>query len=215
MRAAEGQGEAWLLAHADYPHKDCCLIWPFGGNSTGYGLVTFRGQNQTYAHRAMCILVNGEPPTPNHQAAHSCGRGTDGCVSPHHLSWKTPSENQFDRTDLRHRAKRKLTAEQVDDIRACKGRENVNVTAERHNVNEITIRRIQAGQLWRSDRRIEHIFTEAQVHRIRRPDERLADLAREFNVGYLIVWRIRKRQNYAYVPEEGAVYPSAFRKEEQ
>jgi hypothetical protein len=72
-------GAEWIEGHADYLQKDCCLIWPFGRNSTGYGLVTIDGE-QTYAHRAMCKRVHGEPPTPEHQAAHSCGRGHDGCL---------------------------------------------------------------------------------------------------------------------------------------
>ncbi len=204
LKAANGQGAAWIADHADYKHEKCCLIWPFGSNTTGYGMVTFRGK-QIYAHRAMCMLVHGEPPTPSHQAAHSCGRGADGCVNPHHLSWKTPSENQNDRTDMRNRPKRKLTAEAADDIRTCKGREHVVVTAERHNITEACVRQIQAGKLWRSNRRQEREFTEAEIHRIRRGEITQTALAREFGVSHTIIWRIQKGKTYTYVPDENSV----------
>lgn len=200
----DGQGEVWIKIHADYPHKDCCLIWPFGSNSTGYGLVTFEGSGQTYAHRAMCRHIYGDPPSDSHQAAHSCGRGSDGCVNPHHLSWKTPSENQHDRTDMRNRAKRKLTAEAADDIRSCKGREQVTLTAERHGVTEAAIRQIQAGKLWSQGARKERIFTEGEVHRIRRETGKGQGmaLAREFGVNNMVIYRIRSGQTYAYIPPE-------------
>lgn len=208
--AYDGQGEWWIKAHADYPHKDCCLIWPFGTNSTGYGLTTFEGEKQSYAHRAMCKHVKGDPPTPAHQAAHSCERGADGCVNPHHLDWKTPSENQHDRSNMRHRAKRKLTAEAVDDIRACKDREQVTLTAERHGVTEAAVRQIQAGKLYSQSARQERVFTEAEVHRIRRGEERQVDLAREFGVSHTVIWNIQHRKNYKYIPEENAGLPAAF-----
>lgn len=42
----------------------------------------------------MCALTHGAPPSDKHDAAHSCGRGDRGCISPRHLFWKTQSENQ-------------------------------------------------------------------------------------------------------------------------
>lgn len=199
----DGQGEEWIRAHADYPHADCCLIWPFGRNTTGYGVTAFEGE-QTYAHRAMCQVVNGPPPSDIHQAAHSCERGHDACVNPHHLSWKTPTENQNERTNMGGRPKRKLTAENADDIRACKGREHVAHTAERYGVTEAAVRQIQAGKLWRQSRRQERIFTEAEVHRIRRETWRGAQtaLAKEFGVGLTVIWRIQNGKSYAYIPAE-------------
>lgn len=45
----------------------------------------------------MCQKAHGDPPSPKHDAAHSCGRGHEGCVNPNHLSWKTKKQNQADR----------------------------------------------------------------------------------------------------------------------
>ena len=43
-----------------------------------------------------CEEVNGSPPTPYHDAAHSCGNGHLGCCTPKHLRWATRSENIAD-----------------------------------------------------------------------------------------------------------------------
>lgn len=73
-----------------------CLIWPFGRNGDGYGSVQVDGK-MVNAHRYLCQIAHGEPPTATHQAAHSCGKGHLGCVAKNHLRWATPAENQADR----------------------------------------------------------------------------------------------------------------------
>lgn len=54
----------------------------------------------------MCILAHGEPPSPEHVAAHSCGQGHEGCVNPGHLRWATVAENIAD--TLKHGTRRTL-----------------------------------------------------------------------------------------------------------
>lgn len=76
-----------------------CVFWPFARISNGYGTVGGGGYHKGYAHRIVCVLAHGEPPTPKHHAAHSCGNGHLSCVNPNHLSWKTPIENAADRID--------------------------------------------------------------------------------------------------------------------
>ena len=85
----------WLHDHVGHS-GDECLAWPFGRNSGGYGEVQFQGRPQ-HASRVMCILVHGEPPNPEMHAAHSCGHGAEGCVSPRHLRWATVVENAADK----------------------------------------------------------------------------------------------------------------------
>jgi hypothetical protein len=87
----------WLEEHVNHD-GDGCLIWPFATLPSGYGKVHFRG-GQGNACRAMCILAHGEPPTPEHETAHSCGRGANGCVHPGHVRWATRAENMLDRVE--------------------------------------------------------------------------------------------------------------------
>ncbi len=85
---------------------DACLIWPFKRhNKTKYAIWTrttdggkvVRGRRSPYIAREICYRLYGEPPTPEHQAAHSCGKGHEGCVNGSHLRWATPSENENDK----------------------------------------------------------------------------------------------------------------------
>jgi DNA-binding transcriptional regulator YiaG len=118
----KGEAIAWLRAMASYHHEEC-LIWPFTRNSQkGYGTFGYLRQ-QHYAHRYMCELVHGPAPSPKHQAAHSCGRGHEGCVNPGHLSWKTNSENQIDRSEHGNRGpvQKRLSPREVAEVRALKG----------------------------------------------------------------------------------------------
>jgi hypothetical protein len=86
----------WLAAHVGYQGDDC-LPWPFAKDGrVGRGQLGYLGKNY-WAHRLMCILAHGKPPTPKHQAAHNCGKGHYGCVNPRHVGWKTNSQNQLDR----------------------------------------------------------------------------------------------------------------------
>lgn len=75
---------------------DECLVWPFARCSGRYGFLWHADRNQ-YVHRLVCEEIHGPPPSPLHHAAHSCGRGEDGCVNPRHVSWKTPTENANDK----------------------------------------------------------------------------------------------------------------------
>jgi len=84
VRRGNGKCLAWLKERVAYDGEEC-LIWPFSGNHQGYGHLGYFGK-VVKAHRLMCILAHGEPPTPEHHAAHSCGRGHLGCVHPGHLS---------------------------------------------------------------------------------------------------------------------------------
>lgn len=191
-----------------YRHK-ACLIWPFGRLRDGYGTLGREGKNLR-AHRYICTLVHGEPPTPEHHAAHSCGRGHDACVSLHHLSWKTPSENFLEGQE---HPRRKLTADQVVEIRGLKDLERVQDIAARFGVTECNIRKIQAGKLWRQDKRGHHIFTDAEVWAIRKMTGRgaVAQEAKRLGVSHSAVYRIRNRKGYAHVPDEPSFIQTAER----
>jgi hypothetical protein len=130
---------------------DDCLIWPFG--KSGYRKITERGV-RTYIHRLVCEKTFGPAPSPDHEAAHSCGRGGLGCVAKRHLRWATPSENQLDRslhgTDNggERNASAKLTAAQIQEIRALKGQVFQRDIAARFGVTQQQVSRIQSGKRW-------------------------------------------------------------------
>ena len=189
----------WIRDHLDYPHKDYCLIWPFGRHKTGYGMMSLGQKKRTAPHRYICEVIHGPPPSPKHHAAHSCGRGTDGCVNPHHVSWKTNSENQLDR---QHKGgpRNKLTPEQAIEIRNLKGLEHDYVTAKRFGVTEITVRQIQAGKMWRNPKRF-RIFSDDEVRAIRdrAKNSSQPQIAREYGVRTNVIHCIVKRTTYAHV----------------
>lgn len=86
-----GSARAFYLNVVLHYEQDECLMWPFSRDTGGYA------QMRRKVHRMLCVEVNGPPPSPNHQAAHTCGKGSDGCVNKRHLSWKTPHENCEDK----------------------------------------------------------------------------------------------------------------------
>lgn len=142
----KGRAMAWLRANVGHV-GDGCLTWPFGLRSNGYGSMGYEGKI-FYAHRMMCKLAHGEPPTPDHEAAHSCGKGHLACVHPQHLSWKTASENHLDRR--RHGTHvtstsgswGKISAADKMEILALKGKLPQRVIAAKFGVHFETISRI-------------------------------------------------------------------------
>ncbi len=147
-----GQGEAYafLVSHKDTV-SDECITWPFSTIPNGYGMLGYLGDHWR-AHRLMCILAHGEPPTPAHQAAHECGKRN--CVNPRHLSWKTHSENHMDRRrhgtaiTTRYGPKGSMSVDQIREIRSYKGLETKITTARRFSCCEDTIRRIQNREVY-------------------------------------------------------------------
>lgn len=129
-----------------------CLIWPYNKNNMGYAMLNKVG----LVSRAVCEEVNGPPPTPKHEAAHSCGNGHLGCVAKKHLSWKTSKENKSDKlmhgTHLegeRH-PNSKLTEEQVKEILQLKKRLPQRKIASEFGVHQTTISLIHRGVIWQS-----------------------------------------------------------------
>lgn len=93
MRTPAGAINVWIRENASHT-GEACLPFPFYRNPNGYGIVWTDRKHRIGAHRLMCLQAHGGPPTPDHEAAHSCGKGHDGCCNPRHLRWATRSENQ-------------------------------------------------------------------------------------------------------------------------
>lgn len=148
-------GEArQFLREAVLPYKDDdCLIWPFARRSNGYATM-WDGATMGNVCRIVCEHVHGPAPTPKHEAAHSCGKGHEGCCNPRHLSWKTPSENQMDRVGhgTSNRGARnianKLSESEVLQIRTLKGRVLQRDIAKMFGVSRSAVSAIHAGRTW-------------------------------------------------------------------
>jgi hypothetical protein len=173
----KGQGKAyrWLVDHKGHD-GDYCLIWPFYRNPNGYGQLGYLGESY-WAHRFMCELVHGAPPTPEHEAAHSCGNGSGGCANPKHLSWKTRTGNLLDCREHGTQArscngnKGRLTDDQVMQIRALKGKKTQDEIAFTFGVSPPTVRDIFLGRSHAAPSKIKHWKPEE--------DEQLAKLLQD------------------------------------
>jgi DNA-binding CsgD family transcriptional regulator len=166
MSATKGNGKTiqWLRDHVDY-NADYCLIWPYNRNPNGYGQLGYLGET-LYAHRTMCEMAHGPAPSPDHEAAHSCGNGHGGCASPKHLSWKTKTGNLLDcrehGTQARsyHGSKGKLTEAQVAEIRTLRGRMTQSEIAIRFGVSDPTVRDILLGRTHTAPSKIKYYTPE-------------------------------------------------------
>jgi hypothetical protein len=152
VRTPPGTKLSWIESHRTY-HSDECLLWPFAKDRKGYGNLGHDGK-QTGAHRLMCMMVNGHPPSTSHEAAHTCGNGHLGCVNPKHLEWKTKQDNERDKfahgTRLRgaNVGNSRLTEDDVQAIRAMIGTASYGKIASRFGVATSTVSAINHRKIW-------------------------------------------------------------------
>lgn len=151
-RNSPGSSVAFLVAHAGDKDSGACLIWPFHRHKrNGYGSAKKDGRT-IGAHVLMCELAHGPKPFPEAEVAHSCGRGSDGCVHPKHVRWSTRSDNLKDKvahgTDNRgtnHYAAY-LTQEQV--LAISNDRRPARLVAAEFGTTEKTVFNIRSGVSW-------------------------------------------------------------------
>lgn len=153
--AKGGYGEAVAFVHdvaLKYDGAEC-LTWPYS-TIKGYAQMKLCGKHYLVC-RYICTIVIGPPPTPEHEAAHSCGKGHEACVTKGHLSWKTPVDNAADK--LVHGTKpqgerngqAKLTESDVREIRRlCREGVSHRKIASRFGVSSQTISKINVKNIW-------------------------------------------------------------------
>lgn len=151
MRAPSGAHIAWLESMVEH-EGDECRTWPFKArNPQGYGVTEHNGRMHNASH-VMCLLAHGNPPTAGHEAAHSCGKGHEGCVNPRHLRWATRSENHADKwlhgTAIcgERSPAAKLTEGQVLAIRAADA--PISVIAADFCISVSHVYDLRAGKRW-------------------------------------------------------------------
>lgn len=150
-----GAGSAFCKLAANHTGEDDCLIWPYGKTSGGYGVTKSADGKRTTAHRVICEMAHGRPPTENHVAAHSCGNGHLGCVNPHHLRWATCKENSQEMVlhGTSPKGERcghaKLTDADVREIRDMRGLVSLGEIAGRFGVSKMTVSDIHLRKTWK------------------------------------------------------------------
>jgi len=131
---------------------DVCLAWPFA-RTVGYGVMQYQGAGHLVS-RLVCEAFNGPPPTPKHEAAHSCGKGHLGCVARKHLRWATRAENKADEVlhGVHTRGARngmaKLTALQAKQIRDLRGTMTPRAIATRFGISRQGVSKIHLRQTY-------------------------------------------------------------------
>lgn len=145
-----GEPKKFLEDHVGYEGAGC-LNWPFATTDKGYGQVVIDGK-KIGAHRYMCILKYGPPPFDGAEAAHSCGKGHEGCFHPLHVRWADHSTNIMDRVahGTHNRGEVhpnvKLTRAQARMI-AFDGRSWAELAVE-CGVSESAIQKVKEGTSW-------------------------------------------------------------------
>lgn len=146
--------QGWIEEVALNFEGDDCLRWPFKTAVKGYGKFHLDGR-EVLASRYICERVNGPPPTLTHEAAHSCGKGHEGCVNKRHLSWKTPVENAADKVahGTTGRGEQcpvsKLTEANVLEIRRLTASGITQRTiAAQFGIDQSTVSDIKRGKSW-------------------------------------------------------------------
>jgi hypothetical protein len=128
-----------------------CIEAPFGIKQNGYAAFWKNGK-KIHAHREVCTIAHGKPPSEKHHAAHICGNKK--CLNSKHLRWATPFENQKDKiihgtqyfgTDV-HNAK--LKNEDVLKIRNLRGKLSQAKIAERFKISQSYVSEIQLKKTW-------------------------------------------------------------------
>lgn len=148
-----GEALRFINEVAMHHEGDECLLWPFGRPNSGYGVISVGGVHLVRS-RYVCTLKHGPPPTPLHEAAHSCNNGHLGCISPIHLSWMTHEENMIHKIASGHSLRGEknpgniLTEAQVLEIRRLKGTIGARKIGLRFGVCETTVLDIHRRKKW-------------------------------------------------------------------
>lgn len=151
-KTPNGEPLRFLFETALQHQSDDCLLWPYNKTGDGYPVLRYKGRVKK-GHRLLCAAAHGEQPSAERrEVAHGCGN--PACVNPRHLRWATPKENQADKIahGTTNRGERqwgsKLTAKDVLEIRALKGKVSRGVIAKRYGVGRPAIDKIHWGQRW-------------------------------------------------------------------
>jgi hypothetical protein len=96
LRLAELKHRVWSRIRVSFDW-DACWTWRGALSLKRAGERrphVWDGTRMVSVARLMCEWHHGPPPTPEHQAGHTCPTGENAqCVNPRHLEWQTREEN--------------------------------------------------------------------------------------------------------------------------
>ena len=133
---------------------DECILWPYATSGAGYAIMYTDEGERIYAHVFICKEEYGPRPSEEHQVAHSCGKGFNGCINKKHLRWATVVENHADKIlhGTTNRGEKqglsKITKEGVLIIRSLKGKAPQREIAAQVGVSSSQVGRILRGENW-------------------------------------------------------------------
>jgi hypothetical protein len=137
----------WLVSAIANHQSDECLLWPYCTNLQGYGQLYFQGK-RVLAHRLAFFLEHGHWPEPH--GLHKCD--TPLCFNPRHIFEGTAQDNHDD-ASKKLRLARKLTIEQVREIRATyvwqSSEFGILALSRAYGVSFSTIERIVNRTIWK------------------------------------------------------------------
>lgn len=136
-------------SHVTIEGKDDCWEWTGaknGGNPVnGYGVLRINDKKE-YAHRVAFALAHGHLDATL-KVCHTCDNPR--CVNPRHLFLGTNTDNMADAA-VKGRTRRKLTPEQVADIRRRFGGHGSQAAlAKEYGVTIGAINHIKMGRNWK------------------------------------------------------------------
>lgn len=152
-RTPNGEPERYYLEEVITYEGDDCLLWPYARNNYGYGHMWFEGRDSVIS-RLVCEEANGPPPSPKHEAAHSCGQGSAGCVTKGHVRWAIHIDNEADKRlhGTTNRGENngcaKLSQDDVETIRALEGKQTQQAIADAYGLQQAHVSNIQRGKRW-------------------------------------------------------------------